>query len=80
MSGFTNLKGIAGEAGDLYITDNDLLDNVTGFNSLITNDPTDYISIRNNPNLDCPAELFMLQDIANSSANLVNCETTPYNF
>ncbi len=80
MSGFTNLRSIEGEYGDIYITDNALLDDVTGFNSLITNDSTDYLAIRDNPNLNCPVELFMLQDVASSSGNLVNCETTPYVF
>ncbi|NNC98589.1 MAG: hypothetical protein HKN85_00245 [Gammaproteobacteria bacterium] len=80
ISGFQNLRSIEGVAGDLYISDNALLNNVTGFNSLITNDPTDYISISDNPNLNCPVELFMLQDIAYSSGNLVNCATTPYDF
>jgi hypothetical protein len=80
MSGFSNLRSFEGTEGDLYISNNASLDNVTGFNSLITNDPTDYFSISNNPNLNCPVELFMLQDIAYSQANEVNCETTPYNF
>lgn len=80
LSGFQSLVSIEGEHGDLYISDNLLLDDVTGFNSLISNDSTDYISIAENPKLNCPVELFMLQDIAYSSRNLVNCETTPYDF
>lgn len=80
ISGFASLVNIAGARGDLYISDNPLLDNVTGFNSFINGDPTDYISIADNPQLDCPTELFMLQPVAYSQNNDVNCTTTPYPF
>lgn len=80
ISGFANVRSITGERGDFYVSNNPILNNVTGFNSLITNDSTDYISITDNADLDCPEEFFMLQDVAVSTRNLVNCETTPYEF
>lgn len=80
MAGFSSLRFIEGERGDMYINDNPVLNDVTGFNQLVTNDPTDYISVADNTSLDCPAELFMLEPVAYSQSNNNNCETTPYDF